>query len=345
MKLEDIKKFERLNPKIAVNVFLAELRDTEEFEEELDPTKRDSYRILPRVHSSENNREHVIDLLYLTDNNGNSHYCLIKNFQGLVRGNGNKNYICRKCLNGYTSTQALFRHESDCGNQEPCNIEMPDEDNNDLFFDRDWFRTKMPCMIAFDFEATNTPYDDKAIIDEVKKYHDICYDIKLNPSKYTEAEKTEYTKYKVNSSYRRKMFHQQAYSYKWKIKTDYPGIFSPEEKLYRGKSSERTLKEWGKDILMLEEKMRECLEEDVGMNDLTEEQEEEWNESTHCSWCNSEYIEDDDDSDQPLNPKVHHHNHYNGEYVAAICHRCNIREGNILSSFLYLLITVHMILV
>ncbi len=99
-----------------------------------------------------------------------------------------------------TSKKALFNHEKDCFNHEPSNIEMPEEDKKDLLFDHHWFRTKMPCMIGFDFEATNTPYDDKDIIDEIKEYHDICYDIKLNPTKYTEAEKREYTKYQVNSS-------------------------------------------------------------------------------------------------------------------------------------------------
>jgi hypothetical protein len=37
------------------------------------------------------------------------------------------------------------------------------------------------------------------------------------------------------------------------------------------------------------------------------------------SWCKEEFTDN--------NPKHRHHNHYNGEYVATICQKCNIREG------------------
>jgi hypothetical protein len=104
MKLEDIKKFEKRNPHIAVNVFT--IKKIKEYDEvgdliEKDYSLRKNWRVLHRVHSKEYNRKYQIDQLFLKEND-NYHYALIKNFNGFLRGNSDtaKNF-CKLCLNGF----------------------------------------------------------------------------------------------------------------------------------------------------------------------------------------------------------------------------------------------------
>jgi hypothetical protein len=55
------------------------------------------------------------------------------------------------------------------------------------------------------------------------------------------------------------------------------------------------------------------------MKELTEDQKRKSKALMCCSWCKEEFTDN--------NTKHRHHKYYNGEYVATICQKCNIREG------------------
>jgi len=120
MKLKDLTKFENINPKIAINVF------TIEGEGKL----RENYTVIPLRISNHSDREHIINLLLYKD-----HYCLIKNFNGFMRGKSKKNnsrFYCPRCLNYFSSEVALQKHMEYCNSHDVCKITMPTEDNKKL---------------------------------------------------------------------------------------------------------------------------------------------------------------------------------------------------------------------
>ena len=65
-----------------------------------------------RLSKSEN-CEDAIDLLLLS-NVKKKHYCWIKNFNSLLGQNGNSAHCCKRCLNVFTSLQALMNHKTYC---------------------------------------------------------------------------------------------------------------------------------------------------------------------------------------------------------------------------------------
>ena len=44
----------------------------------------------------------------------NTHYCLIKNIQGVLGKSGNKGYFCRNCVRTYTTEQSFENHKELC---------------------------------------------------------------------------------------------------------------------------------------------------------------------------------------------------------------------------------------
>ena len=89
MKIKDITKFEKLNPELpGINVFSV-----------------DNMTIYP-LRMADRDCLNTIDL-FLIEEDGNSHYTLIKNFHRLIRSqkttsqNG-KIFICKKCFTHYT---------------------------------------------------------------------------------------------------------------------------------------------------------------------------------------------------------------------------------------------------
>ena len=52
---------------------------------------------------------------------------------------------------------------------------------------------------------------------------------------------------------------------------------------------------------------------------LSKEQEQEFQEATHCYICKNEFTED--------NLKIREHNHFTGGYRGGACQSCNTKEG------------------
>ncbi|CAC5385962.1 unnamed protein product [Mytilus coruscus] len=91
---EDIPKVEKQN-NLIINVFA--LKDQTN-KQTLDPIY---------VSNKESEKCYVVDLLYI-ENNGNAHYCLIKNLDSFMcDNNGHKQFTCRNCIQGFQREETL----------------------------------------------------------------------------------------------------------------------------------------------------------------------------------------------------------------------------------------------
>ena len=121
MKLKDITKFEKLNPSLpGINVF----------------SVNENKNFYP-LRMAERDCLNTIDL-FLYEEDGVSHYSLIKNFTRLIKTQktASKNgsiFICKKCFSHFTKYELLQKHIEYCSNNETVSVEMPKQDTM-LFF-------------------------------------------------------------------------------------------------------------------------------------------------------------------------------------------------------------------
>ena len=128
MTLEKIRKFEKENTnfirpdgtvsQISVNVYALEEKENDQ----------KNPRIVPVYLTKEDRKDHV-DLLLLTDDNGNTHFSNITDLSALVGSqlskNGHKKYICKRCLRYWPSQKKLDKHKIDCNVMNHCRIDLP----------------------------------------------------------------------------------------------------------------------------------------------------------------------------------------------------------------------------
>ena len=113
MKLKDITKFEKLNPELpGIN----------------DVSVNENKNFYP-LRMAQKDCINTIDL-FLYEEDGISHYSLIKNFNRLIKSqktsskNG-KIFICKKCFTHYAKEELLKKHISYCLNNETVSVKMP----------------------------------------------------------------------------------------------------------------------------------------------------------------------------------------------------------------------------
>ena len=146
MAIKDIPRFEKQNPPLSINVFALE-------------NQTDINSIYP-VYLSNVQSSNPIDLLYL-ENNHNSHYCLIKKIEALLTDkSGNIKRLCRRCMQTFTTEQALTNHQEYCINHAYCKIKL--EDNKQLSFNKPHFNTRLPVVLYADFEALSISQPQQA---------------------------------------------------------------------------------------------------------------------------------------------------------------------------------------
>lgn len=161
VKLADISKFEKLNPQLSVNVYALE---------KIFVDKKWTYQVVGPLYLTSARRLGHINLLLLTDDEGNSHYTWIHNLPKLVgsqvsRYEGAK-FFCEACLNYFNSEKRYALHyDNECshvytklptlelvmdahGRQVPQNI---------LKFKNYHKQLKMPFVIYADFETLLKP--------------------------------------------------------------------------------------------------------------------------------------------------------------------------------------------
>ena len=143
MKLKDISKFEKLNPELpGINVFSA-----------------DDYIFYP-LRMVERDCLNTIDL-FLYEEDGVSHYTLIKNFNRLIKSQKTKSlngkiFICKRRFTHFTKDELLQKHILYCSNNETVSVKMPEEGTM-LYFKNYEKQLPMPFVVYADFECFTKP--------------------------------------------------------------------------------------------------------------------------------------------------------------------------------------------
>ncbi|XP_022777882.1 uncharacterized protein LOC111319352 [Stylophora pistillata] len=172
MEVKDIHRFEKLNPGIAINVFM--------YEGEIYPL---------RVSNVDSNKPRI-RLLLISDGK-KTHYCLIKSMSRLLSSqlskNEHKKFICDRCLNYFGSQKLLDIHDELCREHEAVREKMPPLDTF-LFFKNYHRKIDVPFVIYADFESIIKPLhtvqpNPKKCYTEKKQKHipvSFCYYIKCS---------------------------------------------------------------------------------------------------------------------------------------------------------------------
>jgi hypothetical protein len=142
---KDISKFEK-NNNVSIHVFGYEKLGYGE--REVIPLRTSAYV-----------SQKVVDLLLISEGD-TKHYCWIKNFNRLMAIDGNHNamHYCRRCLNCFTSKEALSNHNEYCSQHDVQKIVMP-KLGTMLKFKNYCRSMRVPFVVYADFESTIVPID------------------------------------------------------------------------------------------------------------------------------------------------------------------------------------------
>ena len=144
MKLKHISKLEKLNPSLpGINVF----------------SVNENKKFYP-LKMAEKDCLNTIDLFFF-EQDGVSHYSLIKNFTRLVKSQltSSKNgtvFICKKCFSHFTKNELLQKHILYCSNNETVAVKMPPQ-NTMLGFKNYHKQLPIPFVVYADFECFTKP--------------------------------------------------------------------------------------------------------------------------------------------------------------------------------------------
>ena len=144
MKLKNISKFEKLYPSLpGITVF----------------SVNDNKKFYP-LRMAEKDCLNTIDLFFYEED-GVSHYSLIKNFTRLVKTQitSSKNgsvFVCKKCFTHYTKYELLQKHISYCSTNETVSVRMPTR-NTMLCFNNYHKQLPIPFVVYADFECFTKP--------------------------------------------------------------------------------------------------------------------------------------------------------------------------------------------
>ena len=99
--------------------------------------------------------------LFLYEEDGVSHYSLIKNFNRLIKSQKTKSnngsiFICKKCFTHFTKEELLQKHILHCSNNETVVVKMPKEKTM-LYFKNNEKQLPMPFVVYADFECFTKP--------------------------------------------------------------------------------------------------------------------------------------------------------------------------------------------
>ena len=147
MKLKDISKFEKLNPELpGINVFSV-----------------NENKIFYPLRMAEKDCLNTIDL-FLYEEDGVSHYTLIKNFNRLINSQKTKShngqiFICKRCFTHFTKDELLQKHILYCSNNETVSVKMPEEGT--MFYFKNYEKQlPVPFVVYADFECFTKPMNN-----------------------------------------------------------------------------------------------------------------------------------------------------------------------------------------
>ena len=105
---------------------------------------QNKYKLIP-IEISKNESDKVIDLLIYKN-----HYVLIKNLNVFI-GKEKCKYVCRKCLNSYTTLSMLVKHKNLCVENQI----MKTSPNSHKYWEKYFQKNKLYFRIYAEFEADN----------------------------------------------------------------------------------------------------------------------------------------------------------------------------------------------
>ena len=245
--------------------------------------------------------DQVINLLLIANEETN-HFCWIKNMSRLISSEVNnhqhKRHFCYRCLNSFPSVKSLNKHNEYCQNNEAVKIEMPMIKYEGKFlapdylkFNNHYRKQRVPFVVYADFECftqkihTCQPKDGKSFTNRYQKH---------KPSGF---------------SYLIKCFDDN--------------LFSPKLVQYTADSPDDN------DVPRL---FIESLESDIKeiynrfkipkKMVMTQEDEIDYMNATHCHICEGKIFEEVDDKKYK---KVRDHCHLTGKYRGAAHSICNLK--------------------
>ena len=193
MKLKHISKFEKLSPSLpGINVF----------------SVNDNKKFYP-LRMAEKDCLNTIDLLFYEED-GVSHYSLIKNFNRLVKSQitSSKNgtvFIFKECFTHFTKNELLQKHILYCSNNETVAVKMSPK-NMMLCFKNYHKQLPIPFVVYADFECftkpmnTCSPNPEKSYTYNYQKHEPsgFCFyikridpNVKFQPILYTKTKSTD----------------------------------------------------------------------------------------------------------------------------------------------------------
>ena len=129
-KCGDKYRFEKLN-NLSINIYELNFEQSK-------------HNLIP-IEISKNESDKIIDLIFYKN-----HYVLIKKLN-VVIGKQDCRFICRKCLNSYTSHIMLFKHKNLCGE----NHKLKTSPDSHLYGMKYFHKNELYFRIYADFEADN----------------------------------------------------------------------------------------------------------------------------------------------------------------------------------------------
>lgn len=284
MQLSQINKFMSQNEPIAVNVYYF---DSEE------ECIRPLFLAMKPIESR------YIHLLLLTETvrckpkafeiDVKSHFCWIKNFGALMRSQATKNrgklFVCDRCLNYFYSQDKLNEHKIICILMNKCAIELPLPGENFETFKNFKNELKVPFVIYADTE-TLLKQPEKAIFSED------C----------------------STRAHQQHEMHSIGYYFMCDSEID------DEISYYSSHRGADCLEWFMHELVKIATAVFECLEDTQPMWQLTVEQQDSFNLSTHCHICKKIFTNDE----QPTSIRVKDHCHMTGAYRGAAHQSCNL---------------------
>nr|WP_253308882.1 DNA polymerase [Rickettsia endosymbiont of Ceutorhynchus assimilis] len=286
IKLKDISKFEQLN-NISINVY--GLDNAYE-------NGRNIIEVVGPLYFTQSRKANHVNLLLISNDSGDSHYCLIRNMSRLISSQLSKHdrqkYLCDGCLMYFSTEQKLKTHqEHDCAH---VSVKLPTTDlkknkygeevpENILKFINFEKKLKVPFVCYADFETIIEPVDAE--------------ENELDPE----------------NSYTVKTHKAVPYSFAYYIKCDFDDSHSI-FKTFREPDAHKVFVEW------LEADCKsiynQFMKNIVPMHPLSQEQENEFRNAKKCHICEKPFKVEDE--------RVRDHCHFTGNFRAAGHSVCNL---------------------
>ena len=288
LDLKLVKKFERKNKhlKRGINVYTM-------YKQKVIPVYKSKF--------SKENKD-FINILLVERTDGLFHYVYINNFNAFCQTSNNRSVHCFRCLNSFTTVEALNNHEDLCSNEKSMRTEVPSPGSQVKFkaFDK---QVLQGIIGACDFEASLIPVtrDENAIRYNCGNCR-VYGDVKDCTHNTTDIHKQVPTTYSIMLMDRNKKI-----------------IFEKTES-----EEGDVLENFFETVQYIEDKFFPLLQQFKVKKDYTQKEEEDFREARVCYLCKYPFQEN-----VKKFIRVRDHCHFSNEYLGAAHHSCNWKRTNV----------------